>query len=203
MGAVKKLIMSLSILVLFFAEPAHANVGFPMIAIVWPLFWFALIPIILIEYYAWIKIFDIKLNRKIFGAISIANVVSTLIGIPITWFILVVIELLLGGGRAFSNLNDFWQYFLGVTLQAPWLLPFEGQLYWMIPTACLVLFIPFYFMSCWLEEKVVRYYLKEYYSTSEIKEAVRKVNRASYAFLYLVAFIWLIYAIKIKELPIF
>lgn len=190
------------ILLTIMPSPVYANIGLPMLAVVWPLFWYALIPIILIEYWVIKKILKTTSKTEPMSGVIVANVCSTFIGIPITWFILLLFELLItGGGGTFRGLSLFWKMFLGVTLGAPWLSPYESELYWMLPVACATLLIPFYFMSSWIEGKIVARYLQGLYQPDDVKKAVWKANQASYAFLYIIVICWLVYGISTKWVP--
>lgn len=184
--------------------PAHANIGLPMLVIVWPLFWFAFIPIVIIEYLVMIKTLNTNSRRSILNATCMANLCSTAIGLPIAWFFLVLIETVFSILKtAFSGLPEFWEKLWDITLGAAWLEPYESEFYWMIPTACAVLFVPFYFMSAWVESKVVAAYLEDPSPIDEIKNAVWEANRASYAFLYIVIIGWLIYGVSTRGLPFY
>jgi hypothetical protein len=72
-------------------NPVLANIGLPMVAVYLPPAWLALLPIIFIEsvYGTWR--YNFPFGRSL-TAQSIANCFSTLIGIPITWVILVLVE---------------------------------------------------------------------------------------------------------------
>ena len=140
---------------------AWANAGLPMIVIAMPLMLSALIPIIGIEAY----IIKRKLNLSFRDAMvssATANVISTIIGVPITWGILylmqISIALMLGGissGYSGFTMGAFFQKFLTVIWESPWLLN-SRDTYWMIPTAQLILLVPFFFSSWKIEYFVVK-----------------------------------------------
>jgi hypothetical protein len=110
------------------------------------------------------------------------------------WGILVTFEMFTpGGGGTYPSLSPFWQSFLSVTLEAPWLLPYEEEFYWMIPVASVVLMIWFFFISAWSEGIIFAMLLKKTHPTEVAKKAMWKANMASYAFLYLIDFIYLTY----------
>jgi len=145
----KKLALLLSSLT-FLTIHAYADAGIPMLALAWPGMMIALIPIIIVEAIVSNRI--MKIDRKaIIIATSIANAVSTAVGVPLTWIVLVVIQISTGGGGIVYDFDTAIGKLLSVTWQAPWLLPFESDLYWMIPAAMLVLLIPFFFASWAIE----------------------------------------------------
>ena len=130
---------------------AEANVGLPMIFITLPSMLAALIPIIALESF----ILRQKLSlswRTSLKTISIANIVSTLFGIPLVWIILVIFEIsfsyllfyLPPMRNFYGNLDSNFAIIFNLILQSPWLVPIESELYWMIPVAFLVLLFPFF-----------------------------------------------------------
>jgi hypothetical protein len=158
---------------------ASANAGLPMIFLVMPAFGLSIIPIILIE--------AVYLSRKMglvfreaAKATTISNLISTLVGIPVTWLLLVIIQILAGGGA--YGLDTTRGKVLSVTLQAPWLIPYESELYWMIPTAGLFLLVPFFFVSWWSEYLVSKQILKDRPEQS-VKIGIRNANIITYALL--------------------
>jgi hypothetical protein len=176
------------LLAFFIASPAHANAGLPMLYIIWPIFLLALIPVILIESLVFkIKIPDLNW-KSVISSVGIANIVSTLLGVPVTWILLTAIQLITpGGGGTYPGLNDTVRGILSVTLQAPWLLPYESEFYWMIPCAFLFLMIFFFIMSVYSERWFVFKILNRSHSIE--KKATNKValkaNVTSYLFLIL------------------
>lgn len=125
-----------------------ANAGVPMLLVYGPVLLIALLPIVLIE----TAIIDRKARvgyLKMGRRVLVANAVSTLAGVPITWVALVLLQMLTGGGTAHGvGLH-------AVTWQAPWLIPYEDDLNWMVPAAALVLTLPFWFVSVLIERSVL------------------------------------------------
>ena len=95
--------------------------------------------------------------------------------------LLVILQMMTGGGGS-HGLDTPLKKFLAVTWQSPWLIPYESELYWMVPTAALVLLIPFFFASWFIEYQVGKRILRDIEST-KIKEAVLKANLLSYGLL--------------------
>ncbi|HLP48875.1 MAG TPA: hypothetical protein VK469_23240 [Candidatus Kapabacteria bacterium] len=165
---------------------AYANAGVPMIFITLPDMVIGLIPIIFIESYVLFK--NLKKTFKIcFKTSAIANTVSTLLGIPVTWLLLVVLQQLTGGGRAYG-MDTPSKKLLSVTWQAPWLIPYEKELYWMIPSATLVLLIPFFFASWFIEYQLSKRKLPDV-ENAVIKKSFFLANLVSYILLALVVLI--------------
>ena len=80
----------------------------------------------------------------------LANALSTFVGIPIAWVLMVIIEIATGGGRA-TGFDTPWAAFQSVVVSAAWLVPYEDQLHWLIPAATLVLLVPYFFVSLFVE----------------------------------------------------
>lgn len=157
-----------------------ANAGVPMIFLAMPALGLSIIPIIIIEAIFLSKKLELTTSSA-FKATTISNLVSTIVGIPLTWLLLVLIQMLAGGGGAFG-LDTMLGKVLSVTLQAAWLIPYESELHWMIPVAGLVLLVPFFFASWWSEYLVSKKILKEH-PAQRVKIAVRNANIITYALL--------------------
>jgi hypothetical protein len=69
------------------------------------------------------------------------------------WAVLAIVEGVFAG--AAEGLDTTGQKIYAVTVQAPWLIPYEGELAWMIPAALIVLAIPAYWLSVFVEWPVV------------------------------------------------
>lgn len=194
MKTINSVSVSLILFLLLFNQ-AYANMGIPMIAIVWPVFFIALIPIIWLE---WKILQKTPINcsdrRKLVAAI-VSNIVSTFIGIPIAWGALFALQLVIPGGASGSS-NPFWQRVLEVTLQLPWVLPNPAKEYWLIPTAFILLLIPFFFASCWAESWINFLIIRKCDpSFSKIKQGTWKANVCSYAFLFGLGLLYVLYQI--------
>ena len=128
-----------------------------MIAVYWPPAWLAFIPIVLIESYVGFRTLSVKFVRVLIAS-AVANLVSTLLGIPITWFALALIELIgFGSARGFDTPL---QKLYAVTMQSPWLMPYGEQSPWIVPVAAAVLSIPMYVMSVLTEYLIVRIFFR-------------------------------------------
>jgi hypothetical protein len=131
-----------------------ANVGIPMVFVTVPTMLVALLPIALVESWILSCVCGLKFNESWRGALK-ANFWSTVLGIPVAWLILVVAQMASGNGRAWG-IETPLQRLTAVTLQAPWLVPYERHLNWMIPAASLTLLIPFFLASVIAEYIILR-----------------------------------------------
>ena len=117
-----KLLLPLCIL-LCIPGVASANAGVPMIFLAMPVLGLSIIPIIIIEAMFLGKKLELTTSSA-FKTTTISNLVSTIIGIPLTWLLLVLIQMFAGGGGSFG-LDTMLGKVLFFTLQAAWLLPHQ------------------------------------------------------------------------------
>ena len=158
------------------------DIGLPMIFVAIPVMVVALLPVVCLE--AVVLRYSIGItNKQATKAAFLTNLASTLLGIPMSWLLLVLIQMMTGGGRAYGLKTPLTK-FLAVTWQAPWLIPYESDLYWMIPAAGLFLLIPFFLVSWYVEYLVARLILKGVDPIST-RRGVRNANIASYGLLAL------------------
>jgi hypothetical protein len=140
---------------------AQADIGLPMIVLAWPAAWLALVPVVAIEAVVAKRILGFGWGRA--ARLSfMANLLSTALGIPLAWIAVVIPAWLLGaaadwitGGRG----RDDWVLALMAPLYVAWLPPPSAHQHWFILVAAIVLCIPFFFMSRWLEFRVAKYYV--------------------------------------------
>jgi hypothetical protein len=130
---------------------ARADMGVPMIALFLPPMWVALVPIIVVESFIIYRVVRVPFRRALL-ALTAANVVSTLVGVPIAWFVLAIGEMVCCGGAI--GLSTPLAKIYAVTLQAPWLIPYESDLGWMIPIALVTLAIVFAALSIVVETPI-------------------------------------------------
>lgn len=187
------------LLVMGIATPAYADTNVPMIAVTLPHMLIALIPICAVE---WLVL---RMRLKISAALGLktalwANLASTFLGIPLAWITLVFVQLNLDG-ELYYHPKTAWGRLASLIFQAQAaflppcrldLLPaYRFDLQWMIPAAEVILLIPFFFVSWWVEYAVARRMLHNV-ELSALNEAVFVANRWSYLLLGLgVSIYWL------------
>jgi hypothetical protein len=163
---------------IFVLDPrlVYADIGVPMVAVFLPPLWLSLVPIIVIEGLIVKRMAALSYSRA-FVSTGLANAVSTVVGIPLMWVILATTEGTFAGTAL--GLNTIGQKIYAVTVQAPWLIPYEEDLGWMIPIALVVLAVPAYFLSVLVEHQVVfRFATGD--QRPNTKRAVAIANLASY-----------------------
>ena len=109
-----------------------ADAGIPMLALVWPLAWLMFLPVVAVETWVATKALRLSLDRAMRLSLW-ANGVSTLAGIPLTWCLLLLLEMALLIPIGYLT-NDFPTW-LAVTVGAPWIAPLEGQGKWQVAVA--------------------------------------------------------------------
>ena len=170
-----------------------ANAGVPMLFVQMPFMTIALVPIIVVE--------GLIARRRLglsaagsFKGVAVANAVSTFIGIPLAWFAQFGLNLLISGGNSHGLANPA-AIFMSVVVQASWLVPYESELYWMIPTAFLVLLIPAFFVSVLAENLVLRKMWSQL-DRRRVSATVWLANTASYAALITANVVWILVAFR-------
>lgn len=166
------------------------DMGLPMIFPAMMLMIIALGPIIFIEAYM-LRGLGLSLERTVVSA-AVANIVSTAIGVPVTWCLLFGLQMATSWTGGLVQGSSFWDIFLGLTLQAPWVHPRGPEYDWIIYGAGLVLLVPFFFASWLVEYWVARFIARNAMIAAgadpdraggKIKRAVRNANLATYALL--------------------
>ena len=161
---------------------AYANAGLPMLMVTLPAMLVGLIPIAIVETVVLVS----RLRSSVAKTATLtaaANVATTLVGIPATWTLLALLQLVTGGGAAYG-IDTPLQKMLAVTWQAPWLIPHEADLGWMIPAAMLVLLVPFFFASWAIEAAIVSLGFRPFWNRP-VRAAVWRANVVSSALLSL------------------
>jgi len=187
--------ITFGIVILTVSIPAHADIGVPMVFVTLPGMLAALVPIIAIESFVLLKRLTITKGFSIKVA-TIGNLASTILGIPLSWCALALIQMLSGGGSAYG-LDTWFQKLIAVTWQAPWLIPYESDLRWMVPAATLTLLIPFFFASWWIEFLVAKRIFGND-NQPNLKVAIRDANLMSYCFLAIVVLGVLVHSLATK-----
>ena len=182
----------------------QADTGIPMIVLTWPGMLLLLIPIIVLEgllcrkWLGWSTRDALRLNAA-------SNVVSTLVGVPIAWGVMLLLQLgavalLISTGVAerWTNPGPLAQAIFFLFASA-WVETPENGSIGVIPAATLVLLVPFFFASYWIEYVVMKRMLgwkdgdQPDFELGRIKIAVRNANLVCYAAMFVATATWLIF----------
>lgn len=186
------------VILLLWPAVAFANAGLPMLAIVWPLSIPVFVPVVALESWVVQRALGVPWKSSLTQMVK-ANAFSTIIGIPLAWLASVVVEfLLLYLAVHLVGVQSYPPEAVGkvgsVILSAPWLGPFEEGSYWILPLATIVLLIPFFFASFWLEAwYVARTLCPE--APARGRKAVWNANLFSYLGLLVACLVWLVFGV--------
>jgi len=191
--------------ILFLCLPtfAYADAGIPMIVLTYPAMILLLIPVSIIEAVVYSQKLGITFKNTMWPSF-VSNLVSTIVGIPIAWLLLLLIELVTTFGRPF-DLSTFFGQIMTVALQSAWFMPPNtnagSAMSWMLPLTFVVGLIPAFFISIWIEARIVMKFFKEKDGV-EIKKVVKKANIYSYGALIILCIILAVVS-KVILYPIF
>ena len=102
---------------------------------------------------------------------------------------MVVVSILTTGGTS-HGFDTPWHAFQSVVLQSPWLVPYGDQLVWLIPAATMILLVPYFLVSVFVERWLMRRQLPNVES-SRVTRAVWLANAVSYGGLAVLTAFWL------------
>lgn len=171
---------------------ASANIGYPMIVLTFPAMVLALLPIIALE--AWFFVRDLGLTKvKAFKIIGVANLVSTVVGIPISWFLVLLAQEIVDS-VVHPRRVKVPTAVMGLLTPA-WIPGYREIPPSIVAAATFALLAPFCIASCVVEYEVIwRWFIKrphEWNLTFErIRSATIRANVASYAALAIVTGVW-------------
>ncbi len=171
---------------LIFPSVARADAGIPMLPFAYPVILVFLIPVIGIE--ASYLRFRLRTDwRTTIRVTSKANLQTMLLGFPLIWLIYLGVELVLWITMSATGTADHLNWTPGnhiakiliVATSAAWMGPLEER--WAIPFAFLVLMIPSFVLSGFVESKLIN--ANSLHCEGECSGAVWQANVLSYVFL--------------------
>ena len=173
-----------------------------MIFIHWPLMLCALLPVIILEALFIRRWLTLSL-RDAFVGVGKANVLSTLVGVPLAWLAMLAMEfaVMLPLGLAADKWKweldgPVWQV-LWFLFSVAWLGPAEGYLHWMVPAAVALLLVPCFYLSVLLERRsCTRTWTTA--DAARVRRGVFAANVASYALLFVLACGWVTFELVTK-----
>ncbi len=167
-------------------------------------------PVILVFLALVILIEAVHMQRKLNSAwwktlrgTAIANGITILLGYPLMWLIYFILEIALFSVLAFASKplhldalpNNFAMRLIGIILGAAWMGPWSGKEYWPVLVAFVVLLIPSFFLSGWIEAKFLS---RQQWLGAGLKstKAVWQANILSYLFLAIAGCVLLNYTLN-------
>lgn len=186
--------------------PLLADAGIPMIVLAWPAMLMLLIPVIFVEGLLCKRWLGLTTWQAI-KSNAVSNLASTIIGVPIVWAIMLAVEFgifgtiaLVNKSNAIQNWNSPLANVVFVLLSSAWLGPTERE--WVIPAATLVLLMPFFFASYWIEYFIVRRIVGKpdgepaSLGYPRVRIAVRNANLVTYGAMFFATCIWLVVSLR-------
>jgi hypothetical protein len=131
---------------------ALADAGFPMLVLAWPAALLLFVPVVLVEGLLARRMLGLS-TRDALKLSLIANAWSTLLGVPLTWLALLLLEIVgtLPLNLVAGNSRLVWLF---APLYAAWLPPVNG--FWPVFASGAVLCVAFFFASVWIEARSAR-----------------------------------------------
>jgi hypothetical protein len=173
--------------------PILANIGVPMLFPQFILMGIAFVPVVLIESLLVHRTVSLTFSRAV-KDVAVANLWTTLLGVPLAWLVMLVLGMVTTGGYALG-LDSPAKMLAAVSLQAAWLIPYEEHLFWMIPCAATVLLIPCFVLSVIIERFVL---VRRWKETDRrlVFLTVLRANIWSYIFLLVVGSLGIVSSVR-------
>jgi hypothetical protein len=178
-----------------------ADAGIPMIVLAFPAMLMLLVPISVVEgflYKKWLALTTWEAMKSS----AASNLASTIIGVPIAWAVMFAVEFagtgLMERNHGIENWHSPLASVLFVFFGSAWIGPPDRASLWIIPAACLVLLIPFFFASYWIEHFVVKWMVglpkggPPNVAYPRVRIAVRNANLITYGAMFLATTVWLL-----------
>jgi len=167
---------------LLVAPRAFANVGLPMLLLVWPAAFVAFLPVVAVEAAVAQRVIEVPWGAA--WRLSFrANLVTTLIGVPMTWLLMLFVQFLAFLVGTGLDIGGRWSWIAAPFVLA-WLPPGVERATWWIGMAGAGLSVPLFFVSVWIERRVGRRVLADA-ATKAIRRWSWWANGWSYAGLVL------------------
>ena len=166
------------------ASSAWANAGIPMLVLAWPAQWLAFLPVVLIETALVAQALRVPYRQQIWPVVK-ANLLSTLVGVPLAWLAMLALEAgvagvvfgLLPEGAADAPLMQVILF----PFMSAWI---GGSNLWEFQIAFLVLAVPFCLVSIFVEHRWLRQSVSED-QAGALRVAVWRGNVLTYVLLCL------------------
>jgi len=160
-----------------------ANAGIPMIMMEYPILILALLPVIIIESISISNILNIE-HSKTIKPIIVANLVSTLLGYPLTWGLRFLFLLLLE-----SKLHSKLVFILLISFGPAWIGSSKDK---FLPVYIMLAMIPAFLFSVFIEYFILKRFFKNI-NKDKILKSTWIINIYSYGFIIFGLLIWFIY----------
>ena len=180
--------------------PLFADAGVPMIFLTFPAMVILLVPVIVVEGFLcqrWLHLGTWQAMKSS----AVSNLASTIVGVPVAWATMLGVEFggfgLLESSQKIQNWHSPIANVIFFLLSSAWLGPPSEKDVWVIPAATLVLLIPFFFASYWIEYFIMRTMIGVHDADStnlaypRVRVAVRNANLVTYGTMFIATSVWL------------
>ena len=166
------------------ASTAHANAGIPMIIPAWMGMAVVLVPVIVLERLVLKRVLAISWLRSLWVTTA-SNLTSTVVGIPLTWVVLLAVQLLYSSLGIRIDYQVPVQRFLEFLPSSAWIFAGGDDGNWMVPVSMLIVLVGFFFASWAIELRVIKIMQPEQEPLS-LRRAVMRANLLSNGLLALI-----------------
>jgi hypothetical protein len=180
-----------------------ADAGLPMIALTFPAMLVLLIPVVMIEGLLCKKWLGLTMAEAM-KSNAASNLASTIIGVPVAWAIMFGMELAAFGivdrSKAIQNWHSPLAQVIWLFVGSAWIGPPGEKNLWVIPSAVLVLLVPFFLASYGIEYLVVKYIVgmpeggPPNLAHRRVRIAVRNANLVTYGAMFVATSVWLVFS---------
>ena len=169
---------------------AHANAGIPMIIPAWMGMAVVLVPVIVLEFLVLKRVLAVRWTRSLWVTTA-SNLTSTAVGIPLTWGVLMLVQLLYESLGISIDYQVPVQRFLHFIPRSAWIFGWDEDLNWMVPVSMLILLVGFFFASWAIELWVIKI-MQPQHEPLPLRRAVMRANLLSNGLLALIV-LWMLY----------
>ncbi len=184
--------LSILIFLCCFVNYAYCDVGLPLIFITLPAMILAFLPVFLAEAFVYKKFLDINYFIAL-KASFVSNLISTIAGVPLSWFLLLGVQMSSLAVMAKNTLlaNNMWYQ----VLQNAWIGGSDKIEFFRAITIGLAVS---YFLSVIIEYQIIKRFFRTV-DKEEVKKSTWKANLITYEALFLVFIMLFIKEFKVLE----
>jgi hypothetical protein len=168
---------------LFLPSFASANAGIPMLVLAWPAHWLMFIPVVALEAELAVKWLGVD-RRTSYKTTSLANLASSIVGVPVVWFLMLIPNFALAYGASLIPDGELqkWFWYLSMPLTSAWIGPTGSALY--LYSSFVFLSIPLCIGSIIIERAIASRIMVGQ-SIDSVSSWVKRANGISYLLLVL------------------
>jgi hypothetical protein len=161
-----------------------ANIGVPMLLLLWPVLWLAWLPLTLLQ--AELGYRGLQLPRAVaLKTVGVAKLTATLIGVPLVWLVMLALQLAVSALVSVTGAGDSSVVAAAtLPLRSAWLAPTEDA--WRVYLAFAVLAVPCSLVTLMTERAIARRMLASL-EPHGVRSWINRANVLSYVLLVITA----------------